>query len=598
MIEVNSNAGINRVTEPNQVLSPNAGVYLTFYAVFTTNTHKVNVAATFDVPEGCPCGHWDEPSSRVLAHKAFQPFEWPPMTDQSPPYVDLKFRVQGQLLIHVIMKCYRARGDLTIQKYWTDEALVTLCTEEMLQEVQVQHSIFSGFDICSHTFEPGQRAYALGPNGTVVALSKPRSHVEVRKILWGSVDFHGHEADRLEYKFTDVANSMSVAANRLNVPPTWVVLSNISGPTCAQIIQSGRLSGAACQAPDQAMQFGQLAALHGAWFPDSTSKKDELERPPESRTVRTLGGDDSQNIHVIVDSKLFFMRRAVVAGEALAIGAHDATVQADAMILPPNMGFGMMILAAPEGADNPALAVDLPPLIYLGAQRQPDMALGNVASEPAEGHLFMQPAPVEKQTPLQLKGAVRHADAQEYATPLIAPAVDQRRDRGWTAPAVPAHRGMVFQDMTAISAPTTLTELMQRNLEVAHATAPAQTRIGQQFLSGTTVQELDEGGGDVHADNAAQQEELRSRIRHVRSNEEAQDKHRVACARHVEQMGLYVQGAVDRKEEDGYIAHVRSLLNESETRLIAAVSKVSEYTQQRELLERSLDELVAKVTEL
>ena len=224
------------------------------------------------------------------------------------------------------------------------------------------------------------------------------------------------------------------------------------------------------------------------------------------------------------------------------------------------------------------------------------MALGNVASEPAEGHLFMQPALVEKQTPIQLRGAARHADAREYATPLIAPAVDQRRDRGWKAPTVPIHRGMVFQDMTAISAPTTLAELMQRNLEVAHAIAPAQTRIGQQFLSGTTVLELDEGGGDVRADNATQQ--LRHRLRHVRANEDAQDRHRLACARHVEQMGLYVQGAVDRKEEAGYIAHVRSLLNESETRLIAAVSKVSEYTQQRELLERSLDELVAKVTEL
>ena len=147
VIEINSNAGINRITEPGQVLTPNQGVYLTFYTVITTNTHKMTIACAFDVPEGIPCGLWDRPSATVLSHPAFQPFDWPEMTDQSPPYVDLKLKVGGKTLLHVIMKCYRARGDMTVQKFWTNETLVAICTEKDLQEVQVQHAVFAGFEI-------------------------------------------------------------------------------------------------------------------------------------------------------------------------------------------------------------------------------------------------------------------------------------------------------------------------------------------------------------------------------------------------------------------------------------------------------------------
>ena len=48
-VEINAEAGINRITEPNQVLQPHAGVYLSVYYVVTTNTHKLNLsrASTF-----------------------------------------------------------------------------------------------------------------------------------------------------------------------------------------------------------------------------------------------------------------------------------------------------------------------------------------------------------------------------------------------------------------------------------------------------------------------------------------------------------------------------------------------------------------------
>ena len=85
----------------------------------------------------------------------------------------------------------------------------------------------------------------------IVALSEPRTQIELRKIAWGSVDAHGAEPDRLEYRFSDISNNLAVACNRMNVPPSWIVLSNISGPACATIIQEARNSGAVAQSPDQ-----------------------------------------------------------------------------------------------------------------------------------------------------------------------------------------------------------------------------------------------------------------------------------------------------------------------------------------------------------
>ena len=51
-VETNAEAGVNRITEPNQVLQPNAGTYFLLYHVVTTNTHKLNLVVSFDIPEG------------------------------------------------------------------------------------------------------------------------------------------------------------------------------------------------------------------------------------------------------------------------------------------------------------------------------------------------------------------------------------------------------------------------------------------------------------------------------------------------------------------------------------------------------------------
>ena len=109
VIEVNAEAGINRLTEHNETLAPNAGVYFTLYNVVTTNTHKLNMVIAFDVPEGVACGLWDAASDRVLQHEAFAPFDWPKMRENSPPYVDLKVKLRGNLLCHFALKSFRSK---------------------------------------------------------------------------------------------------------------------------------------------------------------------------------------------------------------------------------------------------------------------------------------------------------------------------------------------------------------------------------------------------------------------------------------------------------------------------------------------------------
>ena len=56
-METNAEAGVNRITEPNQVLQPNAGTYFLLYYVVTTNTRKLNMVLSFSIPEGIQCGH-------------------------------------------------------------------------------------------------------------------------------------------------------------------------------------------------------------------------------------------------------------------------------------------------------------------------------------------------------------------------------------------------------------------------------------------------------------------------------------------------------------------------------------------------------------
>ena len=212
---------------------------------------------------------------------------------------------------------------------------------------------------------------------------------------------------------------MNVATNRMVVPPSWIVLSNISGPACATIIQEGRNAGAVAQAPDQHMQFGQIAAVHSPWFPGSTTNWGDTAGPPEVHRVR-VSGDLAQNMHVIICGAMEFISRSVVAGDALALGGHDTGLQAPAIVIPPALGMGIAVSAAPQAADDPRAAIDLPPLIQITRpQHQPDMAMGLFKSEVHDDSPFPQLAPLEEQTPVQTAGSRRPELAEHFAEPIF-----------------------------------------------------------------------------------------------------------------------------------------------------------------------------------
>ena len=48
-----------------------------------------------------PAARWDEATSKVLNHKAFQPFRWPMMSNEASTWVDVKVKVEGDLLLHL-----------------------------------------------------------------------------------------------------------------------------------------------------------------------------------------------------------------------------------------------------------------------------------------------------------------------------------------------------------------------------------------------------------------------------------------------------------------------------------------------------------------
>ena len=549
VIEVNAEAGINRLTEHNQTLAPNAGVYLTLYYVVTTNTHKLNMAIAFDVPEGVACGLWDSASAKVLKHEAFAPFDWPDMSESSPPYVDLKVKLKGRLLCHFILKSFRSKTDLTPQKQWIDEDLLRTASDEDLSEVQVQHTVFQGYQVCSRTFEAGKRVYTLATFGTIVALSEPRSQVELRRIAWGSVDLHGSEPDRLEYRFNCISNNLAVACNRMQVPPSWIVLSNISGPACATIIQEARNSGAVAQSPDQHLQFGQLSAIHASWFPNSTALPNEGPSEPLVRKVR-VHGDDRQNKHVIVSAPARFLPRSVVEFDALALGAHDNSVEAPAIVMPPIAGLGTVVLAAPQLANDTIGAGGLAPMLA-GPLRQiqPEIALGRIEGVMNPDQVWAAPMP--GQTPVQRPDEVHRRDEP---VPVFSRTIEERRAPP-PPPKAPPPTPVGEQALRGLSAPTTMSQLLG---DVARYHA-AEAGQAQQRLGSQADERLVSGQAQLR--QAEQQLQFAS-------------TYSLRCEQQVLNMTRYIEEARLRGEEGERLQHYATLLVRDRTTLQRADEQV------------------------
>ena len=228
---------------------------------------------------------------------------------------------------------------------------------------------------------------------------------------------------------------------KISCPTSWLVGSHISGAAFSNIIRSIREQGGKVESPDHVLQLSQLAAIHNPRFNGSVAVvgpgEEDLPRTrAELTTIRTPS--NPANVHLLWDSPLEFKQPDVVASEALALGAHDAAVQAPAVFVPPVDGHGVQVIAALPGTNVPAITAGLPPPPVNQVVYQPDQARGEVGT--------FRPALVQEDAQNMPKAAVVEIPDLDMATRRA-----MARPKAH-APALPrSHIEAVLDDGTALS---------------------------------------------------------------------------------------------------------------------------------------------------
>ena len=199
------------------------------------------------------------------------------------------------------------------------------------------------------------------PNGGVVCTDYPRSHIEIRSTIQFFDDNTGSQCGRIELKFKDGHNRLLLECGRMSVPTSMIVLSHVSGPLCAQVMQEVRRGGAKVEAPDHVMQLGQLKSAHATWLQDSTldPNLDEIVGPINPvRRVEVPVPSHDHNMRVIWDSQLRCGAMEAVPTGALGSGTHDLEHARAAVMLAPALGMPEQVIQA---ANLPQSLVDAPP---------------------------------------------------------------------------------------------------------------------------------------------------------------------------------------------------------------------------------------------
>ena len=333
-ILTNANARINVVSDAIQVRSPTTGYHCNLFMIKALDNYKLVVAGTMTSYGSVPCGKWDHHTAGVMSHVAFQPFRWPVMTDESPTWVDLKVKLEGDLLIHLELRGYRSDQDMSVQICHVADSLLWSLEEKPFIPTFVV-TVFQGWRVISTSWEIGGRLYALSEGGVVVALDYPLCHVELRLVASSSPDAFGLDADRLEFRFYSGSDRLNVACSTCSVPPTWLVVSRVSGPTLIKNARWCRDHYARIESPDQALHLSQLASVHAHWTV-SVEASEEEETGPRISAVAVES--NPKNMHLIAEAPLFRKDKVIVAREALAVQAHDAREEVKSAVLPPLAG--------------------------------------------------------------------------------------------------------------------------------------------------------------------------------------------------------------------------------------------------------------------
>ena len=142
----------------------------------------------------------------------------------------------------------------------------------------------------------------------VVALDFPLCHFELRLTAVSSADSFGHDADRLEFRFSSAQDRLDVMCSTIAVPTSWLVVSRVSGPTLIKNARWCRDHYARIESPDQTMQMAQIAGIHAHWTSAVTAESVE-DTGPRIGAVDVSSHQD--NVHLTCESPLLKMENAL-----------------------------------------------------------------------------------------------------------------------------------------------------------------------------------------------------------------------------------------------------------------------------------------------
>ena len=351
-ILLNAQSGVNILVDRQLVRSPNTGYHLNLFYVRTIDGFKVSLVGSMTSYGTVPCAKWDAQTGEVMAHKAFQPFRWPKMTDESSTWVDVKVKVEGDLLLHLELRGYRSDQDMTVQMNYLNDYMI-MSLQEHLFVPSCVITIFQGWRVIATSFEVGGRLYACSDGGVVVALDYPLCHFEIRMTATSSPDSIGLDADRLEFRFRSSGDKLDVSCSQVVVPSTWLVVSRVSGPTLIKNARWCRDHHARIEGPDQAMQLSQLAGIHAHWTAATEAGTIEGTGP---RVVAVAVDSHPSNLHLTCESPLFRAQKAIVPKDSLALQAHDIEAEMETVVLPPVTGGPSVVPASSVSRSLKSLA--------------------------------------------------------------------------------------------------------------------------------------------------------------------------------------------------------------------------------------------------
>eukprot|EP00435_Cladocopium_sp_Y103_P068743 s1247_g32.t1 len=327
-ILLNAPSGVNVLSDSQLVRSPGTGYHMNLFYVRILDGFKFILVGTMTSYGTVPAARWDGQTGKVLNHKAFQPFRWPMMADDSSTWVDVKVKVDGDLLLHLELRGYRSDHDMTVQLNYINDVMLANLRETLFVPSYVI-TVFQGWRVIATLFEVGGRLYACSEGGMVAALDYPLCHFEVRLTALSSADSIGMGADRLEFRFRSSGDKIDVSCSQVVVPSTWLVVSRVSGPTLVRNARWCREHHARIDGPDQTLQLSQLAGVHAHWI--ATIEAGALEETGP-RVSAVAVESHPANLHLTCEAPLFRADKAIVPGESLALSA--ATVAGGSIMVP------------------------------------------------------------------------------------------------------------------------------------------------------------------------------------------------------------------------------------------------------------------------